>query len=39
MAALVWITIRILKDPYTTTKTLDEYFCQDRDDIRRNGRQ
>ena len=35
--ALVWMVIRILKDPYSTDKTFDEYFHQDREDIRRNG--
>jgi hypothetical protein len=39
MAALVWMAIRILKDPYTTPKTFDEYFYQDRDDLRRNGKE
>lgn len=36
-AVTVWMVIRILKDPYTTDKTFDEYFYQDRDDIRRTG--
>lgn len=33
MIALIWMTIRILKDPFTTTKTFDEFFYQDREDI------
>jgi hypothetical protein len=37
MTALVWMVVRILKDPYTTAKTFDKYFYQDRDDIRRTG--
>ena len=36
---IVWMVIRILKDPYTTDKTFDEYFYQDRDDLRRNGKE
>ena len=35
MAALIWMAIRILRDPYSTDKTFDEQFYQDRDDIRR----
>jgi len=37
--AALWMVIRILKDPYTTNKTFDEYFYQDRDDIRRYGKE
>lgn len=37
--ALVWMAIRILKDPYSTDKTFDEYFYQDRPDLRRNGKE
>ena len=39
MAATVWMVIRILKDPYSTDKTFDDYFYQDREDIRRNGKE
>lgn len=39
MVATVWMVIRILKDPYTTDKTFDDYFYQDRPDIRRNGKE
>ena len=39
MVASVWMVIRILKDPYTTDKTFDEYLYQDRPDIRRNGKE
>jgi hypothetical protein len=35
----LWMVFRILKDPYSTDKTFDEFFYQDRDDIRRNGRE
>ena len=36
-AAAVWMVPRILKDPYSTDKTFDEQFYQDRDDLRRCG--
>ena len=36
--AYVWTVIRILKDPYSTGKTFDEFFYQDRDDLRRSGK-
>jgi hypothetical protein len=39
MVALVWMAIRILKDPYSTDKTFDAYFYRDRDDIRRSGKE
>ena len=39
MVATVWMVIRILKDPYVTNKTFDEYFYQDRPDLRRNGKE
>jgi hypothetical protein len=35
--ALVWMVIRILKDPFTTNNTFDQYYYQDREDLRRNG--
>jgi hypothetical protein len=35
--SLVWMVIRILKDPFATAKTFDEYFYQDRCDLRRSG--
>jgi hypothetical protein len=38
MVASVWMVIRILKDPYSTDKTFDEFFYQDREDIRRYGK-
>jgi hypothetical protein len=34
VAAMVWMAIRILRDPYSTDKTFDQYFYQDRDDLR-----
>lgn len=34
--ATLWMTVRILKDPYSTDKTFDEYFYADREDLRRN---
>lgn len=39
MLATVWMVIRILKDPYATEKTFDDYFYQDREDLRRNGKE
>ncbi len=39
VAATIWMVIRILKDPYVTDKTFDEYFYQDRPDIRRARRE
>jgi hypothetical protein len=33
--AIVWMAIKVLKDPYSTDKTFDEYFYQDREDLRR----
>ena len=34
----IWMTLRILKDPWSTDKTFDEYFYQDRPYIRRVGK-
>lgn len=31
--SFVWLTIRILKDPFITRKTFQEQFYLDRDDI------
>ena len=39
MIAFVCMAIRILKDPYSTDKTFDQYFYQDRDDIQRTGKE
>lgn len=39
IGALVWMTFRILKDPYTTDRTFDDFFYQDRPDIRRVGKE
>jgi hypothetical protein len=39
MVATVWMVLRILKDPYSTDKTFDLYFYQDRPDLRRNGKE
>ena len=39
VAASIWMTFRILKDPYSTDKTFDDYFYQDRPDIRRVGKE
>ena len=33
----LWMAFRILKDPYSTAKTFEEHFYQDRDDLHRNG--
>ena len=37
--ACIWMALRILKDPYSTDKTFDDYFYQDRPDIRRVGKE
>ena len=34
IAATLWIVYRILRDPYSTDKTFDDYFYSDRDDLR-----
>jgi hypothetical protein len=39
LAACLWMTLRILKDPYTSDKSFDDYFYQDRPDIRRIGKE
>jgi hypothetical protein len=38
-AATLWMAFRILKDPHATDKTFDDYFYQDREDLRRNGKE
>jgi hypothetical protein len=35
--AIVWMVVRILKDPHATSKTFDDQFYEDRDDLRRCG--
>ena len=35
--ATLWMVFRILKDPWSTDKSFDDYFYQDRPDIRRQG--
>jgi hypothetical protein len=37
--AMIWMVIQILKDPYSTDRTFDDYFYQDRPDIRRTGKE
>jgi hypothetical protein len=37
--ATLYMVFRILKDPYSTDKTFDDYFYQDREDIRRVGKE
>jgi hypothetical protein len=39
MMATGWMVIRILKYPNSTDKTFDEYFYEDRPDLRRNGKE
>lgn len=39
VGACIWMTFRILKDPWSTHKTFDDYFYQDRPDIRRVGKE
>jgi hypothetical protein len=34
MIATVFMVLRILKDPYSTDKTFDDYFYSDREDLR-----
>lgn len=33
ISATLWMVFKILKDPYSTEKTFDDYFYQDRDDL------
>jgi len=35
--AIIWMVIRILKDPQVSRKTFDDQFYEDRDDLRRYG--
>ena len=35
----IGMTLRILKEPYSTDKTFEDYFYQDRPDIRRVGKE
>jgi len=37
LMAIVWMALRILKDPYSMNKTFDEYYYQDREDLRCSG--
>ncbi len=37
--ATLWMAFRILTDPYSTDKTFDDYFYEDREDLRRNGKE
>lgn len=37
VGACIWMTIRILRDPWSTHKTFDDYFYEDRPDIRCGG--
>ena len=39
MGACIWMALRILRDPWSTDKTFDDYFYQDRPDIRRVGKE
>ena len=39
VGATIWMTFKILKDPYSTDKSFDDYFYQDRPDIRRVGKE
>jgi len=38
VGACIWMTLSILTDPWSTAKTFDDYFYQDRPDIRRVGK-
>jgi hypothetical protein len=35
LGACIWMVVRILKDPWSIDRTFDNYFYQDRPDIRR----
>ncbi len=35
IVALWWMVIRILKDPCATSQSFDDYFYQDREDLKR----
>ena len=35
LLATGWVALRILRDPYSTDKSFEDQFYQDRDDIRR----
>jgi hypothetical protein len=39
MGATIWMVVRILKDPCAIEKTFDDYFYQDRPDLRRSGKE
>jgi len=39
MGACIWMAFRILTDHWSTDKTFDDYFYQDRPDIRRVGKE
>ena len=39
VVACIWMALRILRDPWSTDKTFDDYFYQDRPDIRRVGKE
>lgn len=39
ITATIWMVVRILKDPWQTNKTFDDQFYQDRDDLRRCGKE
>lgn len=39
VGATIWMVLRILKDPYSTDKTFEDYFYLDRPDIRRAGKE
>ena len=36
-AAFIWMVIRILKDGEPSTKSFDDYFYEDREDLKRNS--
>ncbi len=39
LGTTIWMVVRILKGPYATTMTFDDYFYQDRPDLRRAGKE
>jgi len=39
IVALMWMAVRLLEDQYSTDKTFDECFYQDREDLLRSGKE
>ena len=39
LSTCIWMVLHILKEPYTTDKSFEDYFYMDRPDIRRVGKE